>query len=54
MLLNCGVGEALFLIPSLDMQTTLKGCSDIQLNDEVTLKTGKIDITTQNVDFIKS
>ncbi len=45
--------DALFLIPTLDMQTTLKGCNDIQLNDEVTLKPGKIDITTQNVDFIK-
>ena len=45
--------DALFLIPSLDMQTTLKGCSDIKLNDEVTVKPGKIDITTQNVDFIK-
>ncbi|MBO7583489.1 MAG: RNB domain-containing ribonuclease [Treponema sp.] len=45
--------DALFLIPSLDMQTTLKGCSNINLNDEVTLKAGKIDITTQNVDFIR-
>ena len=45
--------DALFLIPSLDMQTTLKGCSSINLNDEVTLKAGKIDITTQNVDFVK-
>ena len=45
--------DALFLIPSLDMQTTLKGCNDIKLNDEITLKPGKIDITTQNVDFIK-
>ena len=44
--------DALFLIPSLDMQTTLKGCSHIELNDEVTLKAGKIDITTQNVDFV--
>ena len=45
--------DALFLIPSLDMQTTLKGCNDIKLNDEITLKPGKIDITTQNVDFIR-
>jgi len=45
--------DALFLIPSLDMQTTLKGCSSINLNDKVTLKAGKIDITTQNVDFVK-
>lgn len=45
--------DALFLIPSLDMQTTLKGCSDVKLNDCLTLKAGKIDITTQNVDFIR-
>ena len=45
--------DALFLIPSLDMQTTLKGCANINLNDEITIKPGKIDITTQNVDFIK-
>ena len=44
--------DTLFLIPSLDMQTTLKGCSTINLNDCLTLKAGKIDITTQNVDFI--
>ena len=45
--------DALFLIPSLDMQTTLKACGDIGLNDEVTLKAGKIDITTQEVTFLK-
>ena len=45
--------DALFLIPSLDMQTTLKACSNINLNDEVTLKAGKIDITTQEVTFLK-
>ena len=45
--------DALFLIPSLDMQTTLKGCANTNLNDEITIKPGKIDITTQNVDFIK-
>ena len=44
--------DALFLIPSLDMQTTLKGCAQIKLNDKVNLKAGKIDITTQNVDFV--
>ena len=46
--------DALFLIPSLDMQTTLKACSEVQLNDCLNLKAGKIDITTQNVDFIKT
>lgn len=45
--------DALFLIPDLDMQTTLKACSNINLNDEVTLKAGKIDITTQEVTFLK-
>ena len=45
--------DALFLIPSLDMQTTLKGCANTNLNDEITIKPGKIDITTQNVDFIR-
>ena len=45
--------DALFLIPSLDMQTTLKACGEIKLNDEVTLKAGKIDITTQEVTFLK-
>ena len=43
--------DALFLIPYLDMQTTLKGCSHINLNDKVTLKAGKIDVTTQDVIF---
>lgn len=45
--------DALFLIPSLDMQTTIKGCSSVNLNDKVELKAGNVDITTQNVDFIK-
>lgn len=45
--------DALFLIPTLDMQTTLKACGNINLNDEVTLKAGKIDITTQEVTFLK-
>ena len=45
--------DALFLIPELDMQTTLKACGEIKLNDEVSLKAGKIDITTQEVTFLK-
>jgi len=45
--------DALFLIPELDMQTTLKACSEVQLNDEVTLKSAGIDITTQEVTFLK-
>jgi len=45
--------DSLFLIPELDMQTTLRACGDVQLNDEVTLKAGKIDITTQDVTFLR-
>ena len=43
--------DALFLIPSLDMQATIRGCSDVKLNDTRTLKVGKIDIVEQNVNF---
>ena len=43
--------DTLFLIPELDMQTTLKGCSGIKLNDLVKLKVGEIDIVKQNVNF---
>ncbi|MCR4899280.1 MAG: RNB domain-containing ribonuclease [Treponema sp.] len=46
--------DALFLIPELDMQTTLAGCSDIKLNDEIILKSSKVDITTQNVIFMRA
>ena len=45
--------DAMFLIPSLDMQTTIKGCAEVQLNDKVILKPGNVDITTQNVDFTR-
>lgn len=45
--------DSLFLIPSLDMQTTLKACSEIELNQTVNLKACNIDVTTLNVDFIK-
>ena len=43
--------DALFLIPSLDMQATLHNCSDVQLNDAARLKVTKIDIPEQKVDF---
>jgi exoribonuclease-2 len=43
--------DALFLIPALDMQTTLRNTGDFNLNDKVNLKAGSIDITTQNVIF---
>ena len=43
--------DALFLIPSLDMQATLHNCSDVQLNDAARLKVTKVDIPNQKVDF---
>lgn len=43
--------DALFLIPSLDMQATLHNCSDVQLNDSAILKVSRIDIPEQKVDF---
>ncbi len=43
--------DALFLIPSLDMQATLRNCSDVNLNDVAVLKMSKVDITEQKVDF---
>ena len=46
--------DTLFLIPELDMQTTLKACSDISLNDKVNLKAGAVNIPLQNVDFIRT
>ena len=45
--------DALFLIPSLDMQATLHNCSDVCLNDRAELKVSKIDIPEQKVDFIR-
>jgi len=45
--------DALFLIPSLDMQTTLKTCSDVELNQQVQLKMYAVDIPTQEVTFIR-
>lgn len=44
-------GDALFLIPCLDMQTTIKGGSNYQLNQKVELKMSRVDIPTQEVEF---
>lgn len=44
--------DALFLIPQLDMQTTMKNCQEIQLNESKNLKMKKVDIPTQNYDFV--
>lgn len=43
--------DTLFLIPSLDMQTTMSGCSHLELNEKVTLKMERCDISTQEVIF---
>ena len=43
--------EALFLIPSIDMQTTIKGITDAKLNDVRTLKMKKADIPELTADF---
>lgn len=43
--------DALFLIPQLDMQTTIKNCMQIGLNESKMLKIKKVDIPTQTADF---
>lgn len=43
--------DALFLIPKLDMQTTMKNCIQIELNESRMLKMKRVDIPTQTVDF---
>ncbi len=46
-------GDSLILIPSLVMQTTLKG-ETLDLNAAVELKVGKIEIPTQSAVFVKA
>ena len=43
--------DALFLIPALDMQTTMKNMADAQLNDKLVLKMKDVDIPNQTVNF---
>lgn len=43
--------DALFLIPDLDMQTTMKNCGEITLNESKTVVMKKVDIPTQSADF---
>lgn len=43
--------DALFLIPSIDMQTTIKGITDVKLNDVRNLKMKKVDIPELTADF---
>ena len=45
--------DALFLIPSLDMQATLHNCYGVSLNDRAELKVSRIDIPEQKVEFIR-
>ena len=45
--------DAVFMIPSLAMQTLIKGVADIELNQEITVRSANIDIPTQAIDFIK-
>ena len=41
------------MIPSLAMQTIIKGLAGIELNDEIDVKAQNIDIPTQKVEFIR-
>ncbi|MCH5293529.1 MAG: RNB domain-containing ribonuclease [Treponema sp.] len=45
--------DALFLIPSLDMQATVRNAPDVSLNDSAILLAKNIDITEQSVDFVR-
>ena len=45
--------DALYLIPALDMQATIKNAGDLPLNEKAVLKAGKIDIVEQTVVFSK-
>ena len=44
--------DALMLIPEIDMQTVLKGQPSVKLNDELILKSEKVDIPNQNAQFV--
>ncbi len=44
--------DCLFIIPSLDMQTTISAAGT-ELNGTITVRAGKIDIPTQKVDFMQ-
>lgn len=43
----------LFMIPSLAMQTVIKGVPNTELNESLTVKVNSLDITTQTVEFAK-
>lgn len=45
--------DPLFMIPSLAMQTVIKGVPNTELNESLTVKVNSLDITTQTVEFAK-
>ena len=45
--------QTVFLIPELAMETILNNDKDYELNEEITVKAGKISIPELSVDFIK-
>ena len=45
--------DPLFMIPSLAMQTVIKGVPNTELNEGLTVKGNSLDITTQTVEFAK-
>ena len=45
--------DPLFMIPSLAMQTVIKGVPNTELNEGLTVKVNSLDITTQTVEFAK-
>ena len=45
--------DPLFKIPSLAMQTVIKGVPNTELNESLTVKVNSLDITTQTVEFAK-
>lgn len=44
--------DALFLIPEIDMQATIKGANSVELNFKTMLSVSRVDITTQEVEWL--
>ena len=45
--------QSLFCIPSLGMETAITGVTDVDLNDTITVKPGKIDLPLLEVTFVR-
>ncbi len=45
--------QSLFCIPSLGMETAIAGVTDVDLNDTITVKPGKIDLPLLEVTFVR-